>query len=92
MFIAIPLLAYLLDSSAGSEAGYDQVQLLFSHPLLKLALVIIGWSICHHLFAGIRYLLLDADIGIDLASARLSAKLVMAAAILSTLVILWVLL
>ncbi|MCW8962762.1 MAG: succinate dehydrogenase, cytochrome b556 subunit [Gammaproteobacteria bacterium] len=90
MFVAIPVLAYLLDISAGSETGYQQVQIWFAHPLLKLALVIIGWSICHHLYAGIRYLLLDADIGIDLPAARLSAKVVMAAAIVSTLVILWV--
>jgi len=88
LFLAIPAIAYMLDLSIGSEAGYEQVKQLFSHPLLKVILLILGWSICHHFFAGLRYLLLDADIGIDLKSARLSAVVVMVAAALSTLLIL----
>ncbi len=92
MFLAIPFLAYLLDQSVSSPETYQQVIGLLDHVLVKLALVIIGWSICHHLYAGIRYLLIDADIGVDLPAARLSAKLVMAAALLSTLVIIGVLL
>jgi len=91
LFLAIPSMAYMLDMSVGSEAGYEQVQQLFAHPLLKLILLILGWSICHHFFAGLRYLLLDVDIGIDLKSARTSAMAVMVAAVLSVLVILWVL-
>lgn len=92
MFLAIPFLAYLLDQSVSSPETYQQVIGLLDYVLVKLALVIIGWSICHHLYAGIRYLLIDADIGVDLPAARLSAKLVMAAALLSTLVIIGVLL
>ena len=92
MFLAIPFLAYILDQSVSSPEAYQQVAALLDHVLVKLALVIIGWSICHHLYAGIRYLLIDADIGVELPAARMSAKLVMAAAILSTLVIIGVLL
>jgi succinate dehydrogenase / fumarate reductase cytochrome b subunit len=92
MFLAIPFLAYLLDQSVSSPETYQQVIGLLDYVLVKLALIIIGWSICHHLYAGIRYLLIDADIGVDLPAARLSAKLVMAAALLSTLVIIGVLL
>ena len=92
MFIAIPAMAYILGLSADSEAGFEQAKMLFGNPFTKLILVIIGWSVCHHLYAGIRYLLLDADIGIDLQSARMSAAMVMVAAILSALLILWVVL
>jgi succinate dehydrogenase / fumarate reductase cytochrome b subunit len=90
MFIAIPAMAYVLGLSVGSETGFEQAKMMFGNPFIKIILVVIGWSICHHLYAGIRYLLLDADIGIDLQSARMSAAIVMAAAILSTLLILWV--
>ena len=92
MFLAIPFLAYLLDQSVSSPEAYQQVALLLDHVLVKLALVLIGWSIFHHLYAGIRYLLIDADIGVELPAARMSAKLVMVAALLSTLVIIGVLL
>ncbi len=39
----------------------------------KLLLVLLIWGFLHHLVAGIRYLLLDLHIGIDLKSARASA-------------------
>ena len=41
----------------------------------------------HHFFAGIRYLLLDLQIGIALEPARRSAKLVLAAGLVATLLI-----
>ena len=87
MFLAIPFLAYLLDLSISSPESYAQMLSYLDHIIVKLALVLIGWSVCHHLYAGIRYLLIDVEIGVELQAARLSAKLVMATAILSTIVI-----
>ena len=92
MFLAIPFVAYLLHLSIQGADAYAQVLTVLGHPLIKLALLVIGWSVCHHLYAGIRYLLLDVDIGIELAAARASALVVMVAAIVSTLVILVLLL
>lgn len=87
MFLAIPFSAYVLDLSVRSPEGYEQALQLLSMPLIKLALIVIGWSICHHLYAGIRYLLIDVDIGVELQHARMSAWVVMGAALLSTAVI-----
>ena len=92
MFLAIPFLAYLLHLSITSDESYLLVHAYLDHIVVKLALVITGWSVLHHLYAGIRYLLIDMEIGVELPAARLSAKLVMAAAILSTLVIIGLLL
>lgn len=92
MFLAIPFFTYLLHLSVSSESGFNIAWSILSYPLIKLLLLLLAWSIFHHLYAGIRYLLIDADIGVDLPAARLSAKLVMAAALLSTLVIIGVLL
>jgi len=36
------------------------------------------WALAHHLLAGIRYLLLDLDLGVDRAAARRSAWIVFA--------------
>ena len=92
MFLAIPLAAYFLHESIQDAETYQQVLNLLAHPLARLILLIIGWSICHHLYAGIRYLLIDVDIGVGLQPARMSAAVVMAAALVSTLVILVLLL
>jgi len=35
------------------------------------------WAYCHHLCAGIRYLFLDIDVGIELRAARISSFLVL---------------
>ena len=42
------------------------------------------WALCHHLCAGIRYLLLDIHIGIELRPARYSSALVIVAGLLLT--------
>jgi succinate dehydrogenase / fumarate reductase cytochrome b subunit len=45
------------------------------------------WAFLHHFFAGIRYLLLDLHVGINLKEARFSAKLVLVAGIVATLIV-----
>ena len=64
-------LLYLLDTSLASEAGFARVhdQYLRS-PLVKLGLLIFVWAYAHHFCAGIRFLLLDLNKGIDLPRAR----------------------
>jgi succinate dehydrogenase / fumarate reductase cytochrome b subunit len=90
MFIAIPFVAYLLEQSVSGPQSYQEVSALLAHPAIKLGLIIIGWSLVHHLYAGVRYLLIDADIGVELYTARLTAKLVMMATVISTLGMIWV--
>jgi succinate dehydrogenase / fumarate reductase cytochrome b subunit len=54
---------------------------------VKLVFLGFVWAYMHHFFAGIRYLLLDVHIGIDLAPARMSAKIVMAMGLIATVLI-----
>lgn len=71
-------LLYLLDASLGSPEGFERVRGHYLQlPLVKLALLVFIWAFCHHLCAGIRFLFLDMDKGMDLKTARLSAMLVM---------------
>lgn len=69
----IPLLIYLFDLSLRSPRGFAEVQQLLQSPLLKLVLTAGVWALSHHLIAGVRFLLIDIDIGILRASARRSA-------------------
>lgn len=86
LFFAIPFFIYALQYSLESEAGFQAV-LAYGHSIvIKLLLVVLLWSLLHHLLAGVRYLLLDIDLGIERQQARLSAWLVIVSA-LSLLII-----
>ena len=85
MFAAGVGLLYMLDRSLVSQEGFDAVRRYADHALVKLALLALIWAYCHHFCAGIRYLLLDLDKGGDLATARLTSWVVLAASVLMTL-------
>lgn len=86
LFVLVFWLLSLLDRSLASPEGYAQVRETIAHPLVKLLLIGIGWAFFHHFCAGIRYLLIDMHIGVDLAAARASSWAVLGASIFLTLI------
>ena len=90
--LSIPFWIYLLDLSLGSSAGYEHAIELLSQPLAKLGAVVVSWALIHHLCAGVRFLLLDIDIGIELQAARRSAWIVNGVGVLGALLALAVIL
>ena len=73
MFLALPYLIYLLDLSLSGPAGYAQADAAV-HGLLGVVFVfLLMWSLAHHLLAGIRYLLIDVDLGVEKELARQTA-------------------
>jgi succinate dehydrogenase / fumarate reductase cytochrome b subunit len=48
-----------------------------SNPIIKLICLGLIWGFLHHFFAGIRYLFLDLEMGVDKAAANRSAVSVM---------------
>ena len=70
--------------SLESAAGFAALTQTLSAPFFKLILLGALWAYLHHFCAGIRYLFLDLDKGVDLASARLSSWLVLAASLAAT--------
>jgi succinate dehydrogenase / fumarate reductase cytochrome b subunit len=81
VLLVFPLAAwllYLLDTSLASEAGFEHVRKDYlGDPLAKLGLIVFAWAFLHHFCAGIRFLLLDIDKGIELRPARASAIVVL---------------
>jgi succinate dehydrogenase / fumarate reductase cytochrome b subunit len=76
---------YLLDTSLASEKGFDYVRTEYlALPVVKLGALVLIWSFCHHFCAGIRYLLLDLDIGGDLPTARATSWIVIIAGLVLT--------
>ena len=87
MFLVMPFIVYLLDLSVQSSAGFDRAMILLQHPLLLAVQILLIWALAHHLFAGIRFLLIDADLGVDRQAANYSAWLVIALSVLTTLIV-----
>jgi succinate dehydrogenase / fumarate reductase cytochrome b subunit len=87
LFLAIPFAVYLLDQSVQSPQAFANVQQMLDQPLMLLAQVLILWSLAHHFFAGIRFLLIDAEIGVDKSSARTGSWLVLLAETITVVII-----
>lgn len=83
----IPAVLYLLQTTLGSADGFEYWQSIFTLPIVKLIVLGFVWSYLHHLFAGIRYLLLDIHIGTSLESARASAKIVLVLGLIATVLV-----
>src|SRR5688572_9020430 len=79
-------LLYMLDASLASEASFDKLRGYLKLPLVKIGALVFIWAYCHHFCAGIRYLLLDLDIGIELKTARVTSWIVIAAGLALTAV------
>jgi succinate dehydrogenase / fumarate reductase cytochrome b subunit len=69
LFLALPFAVWALERSLRSERPFE----LNAGPLARLAFFLLAWAAAHHLFAGIRHLLSDADIGSSLRASRASA-------------------
>jgi len=85
LFLLLPLLLWLFDLSLMSELSFARLQEAASHGFVKLVLLGAIWAFLHHLVAGVRYLLLDLQVGIDKRAARKSAVAVLAISLPLTL-------
>jgi len=82
LFLAIPFLLYAFQLSLQSPEAYGAV---LGNPLAKLLVIGLAWALFHHLFAGIRFLLMDMQPGLQLQHARASAFIAIVAAIVCAL-------
>lgn len=89
LFVALPLLLWLLDMSLSTEIGFDALREILAQWWARLILAGLLWGYMHHFCAGIRYLFLDVHKGIDLASARMSAGAVYFISLPLTLLLAW---
>ena len=77
LFLLLPLLLLMLQYSLRSIETYTRLMVVLQSPVIKLMLLGVGWAFLHHFLAGIRYLAIDLDLGIGLAPARATSRLVL---------------
>ncbi len=87
LFISLPYAIWLLERSLASAAGFEQVATQFEAIGFRLFALVIFWSLAHHFFAGIRFLLLDFHIGVDKPASIKTAWVVIAAEIIALAII-----
>jgi succinate dehydrogenase / fumarate reductase cytochrome b subunit len=87
LFLFLPLLLWLFQSSLTSPDSYVRYRAVFANPLVKLILIGLLWAFLHHLLAGLRFLALDLHYGTELPTARATSWLVLVTAIVLTAIL-----
>ncbi|AXK38121.1 succinate dehydrogenase, cytochrome b556 subunit [Crenobacter cavernae] len=87
LFLSLPLLIYLLAGSLSSAESFESYRAVVAHPLMKLVLLGLMWAYLHHFCAGIRFLFLDIHKGLELETARATAKAVLGVSLALTVVL-----
>jgi succinate dehydrogenase / fumarate reductase cytochrome b subunit len=83
----IPLILYVVQRALHSPDAWAQMRAAFDAPLAKITAVVLAWAFLHHLLAGIRHLLLDAHVGVDLPAARRSSAVTLVLAVVITVAV-----
>ena len=89
LIVSVPVLLGLLERSLSGETGFESVGTVFDSFPGGLLLFVFLWAFFHHLCAGIRYLLIDIDIGVDRQAMVPGARAVLVAGLVLALVV-WV--
>ncbi len=85
--LGIPLLLCVVQRALASPEAWAQTRAALDAPFAKLVALALAWSFIHHLLAGIRHLLMDAHVGVELAAARRSAAVTMVLALVLTVAV-----
>jgi len=92
LFLFLGGLIWLLDGSLGGPEAYARFVavigfMIIGVPVVKLVLLGLLWAFLHHFCAGIRFLLIDMHVGVDLAPARASARAVLIVSLALTVIL-----
>lgn len=85
LVVALPMLANALAESLQGPERFDALLDAALRSWFSPLLFIGAWALVHHVFAGVRHLLMDVGIGVRLPQARASAFVSIAAGIVAAL-------
>ncbi len=92
MFILMPFIIWMFDTSLTSEISYAQFTAVFAGGVgflpgwfFKLVALALIWAYLHHFIAGVRHLWMDATHAVSLEFGRKSAVFTLAVSVVLTL-------
>ncbi|MDP3821839.1 MAG: succinate dehydrogenase, cytochrome b556 subunit [Burkholderiales bacterium] len=92
MFILMPFIIWMFDTSLTSEISYAQFTAVFAGGVgflpgwfFKLVALALIWAYLHHFIAGVRHLWMDATHAVTLEFGRRSAVFTLALSVVLTL-------
>lgn len=80
MVLSIPVVAVLFHQALSGSEGFAASAAFLDSWVIKAVLLVLAWSLLHHLLAGIRHLFLDIGLGLDRPVARKTAWTVLVGA------------
>ncbi|MDR2365444.1 MAG: succinate dehydrogenase, cytochrome b556 subunit [Zoogloeaceae bacterium] len=89
LFLMLAPLLWLFQASVTSPESFECFASVAAHPVAKLLFAGLIWAFLHHFCAGVRFLFIDLDVGVDLAAARRSAAIVFAVSLTLTALVCW---
>ncbi|MBK6789387.1 MAG: succinate dehydrogenase, cytochrome b556 subunit [Rubrivivax sp.] len=91
MFVLLPFIVWLFDTSISSEISYDSFTSAFVAGIgfvpawaVKLVVLALIWALLHHLIAGVRHVWMDATHSVSKAQGHNSAVFTLASSVLLT--------
>lgn len=75
LFLLIPFIIWGLGLSLVSQQDFDDLHQFMTAPFMKFIIWLFLSAFIYHFVAGIRHLFMDAGIGEELKSGKLSAKI-----------------
>ena len=85
LFFSIPAILYILHRSLTEASFYAVLYGIVSNPIVKLLYLILIWAFIYHACAGIRFLFLDINKGVKVATAKTTARSVLVISTLLTI-------
>lgn len=84
MFLALPLVLWVLDASLRSADGFAAVSGVLSNGFVKLIMLVLFWALAHHLVAGVRHLWMDVFHAVSKEQGKRLAVLTLAVSLIAT--------
>lgn len=90
LFVCLLFLLAILQMSLKSEAGFDAFRsIVWANPFAKVVLIGLLFALVFHLVAGLRHLVQDTTLWIELSAGRASAFAAFAISIALTALVVW---
>ncbi|MDR3491766.1 MAG: succinate dehydrogenase, cytochrome b556 subunit [Gammaproteobacteria bacterium] len=84
LFLLIPLMLWALGYSLQSQENFQDIHDMFTSTSGKTITLLCIAAFLYHFVAGIRHLLMDMEIGVELKSGRFTAMLTLVVSLLLT--------